>query len=280
MTAPMQTGELAERLRRHYIKPSEALPGGIFVEEVGINGGGGTRADAVYVGFTTASGRVMVGHEIKVSKSDWRNEREHIGKADFWADACHQWYVVAPSTDIVPLEEVPSCWGLMVVDPKTKVRLKVLQKPDPKPGHIPPWSAVRSVMSRYDTLRAGAIAKGLSDIQREHQNKITEIMGQQTVHHQARLDSEFTRLEALMQEIRRRGGYNARATDEEIITACIDLAAVRERAEQVRHRAQSMYREMVRIAEPFKHINGDLAQLIREFDRPLGATEAPTHQGV
>ena len=54
----MTAGELLGRLRRHYIEPSRRLPGGIFVPEVGMNGGygAGRRCDAIYVGFTTTSG--------------------------------------------------------------------------------------------------------------------------------------------------------------------------------------------------------------------------------
>ena len=56
-TSTMTAGELLGRLRRHYIEPSRRLPGGIFVPEVGMNGGygAGRRCDAIYVGFTTTS---------------------------------------------------------------------------------------------------------------------------------------------------------------------------------------------------------------------------------
>lgn len=40
-SSAMTASELLCRLRRHYIEPSRRLPGGIFVPEVGMNGGYG-----------------------------------------------------------------------------------------------------------------------------------------------------------------------------------------------------------------------------------------------
>lgn len=97
MTAvkPVRAADLLTRLQRHYIKPGEVLPGGVFVPEVGVNGGVQSRCDAIYVGFTSTSGRQLVGHELKVSRADWQHELDQAGKADFWHDNTHQWYVAA-----------------------------------------------------------------------------------------------------------------------------------------------------------------------------------------
>lgn len=44
------TDDLMALLKRHYIKPGLPLPGGVFVPEVGQNGGwgSGSRCDAIY----------------------------------------------------------------------------------------------------------------------------------------------------------------------------------------------------------------------------------------
>lgn len=163
---------LIDRLRRHYIDPGQDFPGGIFAHEVGWNGNaaGTTRCDAIYIGFTATSGRMMVGHEVKVSRSDWRRELDKKTKADRWHDACHAWYVVAPSTDIVPVEELPAGWGLLIPNPRSKVRMQVVVKAAERIDYQPPWDAVRSVLGRYDTLRAETIhraAKKAQDKARE-----------------------------------------------------------------------------------------------------------------
>lgn len=165
----MDTKELLATLRGHYIAETAqtgARDGGVFASEVAMNGswgGPGTRrADALYAGFTSASGRILVGHEIKVSRSDWRNELTKTGKADAWADACHAWYIVAPSTDVVPPEELPEGWGLMLPPRSSRGRrMKVEVKATVKPEHAPPWWAVRSLMARLETL--------------EHQSRVDEV---------------------------------------------------------------------------------------------------------
>lgn len=152
--------QLAEALRAHYIPESKgklAMAGGTFVHEVGVNGvwgaAGNRRCDGLYAGFTSASGRILVGHEIKISRSDWRAELKNLDKADAWADACHAFYVVAPSTDVVPVEELPHGWGLMT-PPRTARgrRMKIEVKAEVKTDHDPPWWAVRSMLARLDTL--------------------------------------------------------------------------------------------------------------------------------
>lgn len=179
MTTPgMNTGELMARLERHYIKPSDPLPGGVFIPECGWNGGGtGRRCDALYVGFTGTSGRILVGHEVKVSRADWRHELDQLHKAEVWADQCHEWWVVAPSIDIVPPAELPAGWGLMVPG-KSKVRLDKVVRAVTHHDRKPSWAAVRSVMSRQDTLRAEAILR----FQREIQDQV-----------RAGVDAEMTR---------------------------------------------------------------------------------------
>lgn len=154
------TARLLEQLRGHYIAETTqpgARRGGVFAHEVSPNGAWGgpgiRRVDALYAGFTSTSGRILVGHELKVSRSDWRAELAKAGKADDWADACHQWWIVAPSTDVVPPEELPDGWGLML-PPRTARgrRMQVVVKAAVKADHSPPWWAVRSFMARVDTL--------------------------------------------------------------------------------------------------------------------------------
>ncbi|CAA0129295.1 Uncharacterised protein [Mycolicibacterium vanbaalenii] len=155
----MSTPELLGRLQRHYIKPGLSLPGGIFLPEVGWNGGAGGGCDAIYVGFTTTSGRILVGHELKVSRADWLNELNKPGKSDPWADQCHEWWLVVNDPAIVHPGELPAHWGLMVPG-TSKTRMKIhtrAVRKDPT-THCPSWQAVRSIMARQDTLRSQAIA--------------------------------------------------------------------------------------------------------------------------
>lgn len=163
-TAPVSdrtiTADLMGRLERHYIKPGQPLPGGVFVPEVGENGGWGTgrRCDAIYVGFTSASGRMLVGHEVKASRADWLTELSKPGKADAWADQCHEWWLVTVP-GVVKDGELPAGWGLMVPG-TSKTRMKVITAARRHVDRTPSWDAVRSIVARQDTLRAAAILDG------------------------------------------------------------------------------------------------------------------------
>lgn len=168
-----ETAALLARLQRHYIKPGENLPGGVFLPECGWNGGGpgagSGGCDALYIGFTTTSGRILIGHELKISRADWLNELNKPGKADAWADACHQWWLVVSDPAIVRDGELPAGWGLMVPG-KSKTRMQIHHAAETKPrDHRPPWAAVRSLIARQDTLRAQAITAGR---QRAHDDLI------------------------------------------------------------------------------------------------------------
>lgn len=171
------TTALLALLKRHYIRPGRDLPGGVFLPEVGQNGswGAGSRCDAIYVGFTSSSGRLLVGHELKVSRADWLNELNKPGKADQWADECHEWWLVVPNPAIVHEGELPAGWGLMYPG-RSKTRMQVhtpAARKDPR-THQPSWDAVRSIIARHDTLRAETIHEARAKATKDAEATVTE----------------------------------------------------------------------------------------------------------
>lgn len=154
--------DLLDMLRRHHglTGPADQWSGGVLVHEVSPNGpaAGARRADAIYVGFTAASGRCIIGYELKTSRADWRRELSRAGqKADQWSDECHEWWVVVADPAFVKDGELPQGWGLMSPpigpDPQMTVHIRAQRKRD----HTPSWDATRSIMSRLETLRAKTI---------------------------------------------------------------------------------------------------------------------------
>ena len=147
------TAELLKRLQRHYIKPGELMPGGIFLPEVTLDG---RRADALYVGFFASRGKFLVGHELKVSRADWLHELAQPEKAETWFRECHSWYLVAIHESIVLEGELPPGWGLMVPGP-SKTRMRVLVQAEQRPITSPSWAATHAIVQRVDSLRMDAI---------------------------------------------------------------------------------------------------------------------------
>lgn len=149
------TKDLMGRLERHYIRPGQIPAGGVFLPEVGWNAVGGTsRADALYVGFTSASGRLLIGHEVKASRADWLAELNKPGKADGWADQCHAWYLVTVP-GVVHDGELPFGWGLMQPG-RSRTRMEVVTPAIVHRDRVPGWDATRSIIARLDTVQGGA----------------------------------------------------------------------------------------------------------------------------
>jgi hypothetical protein len=56
----------------------------------------------------------LIGHEVKVSRSDWLHELRQPEKAEAWKRFCHEWYLVVSEEAIVRPGELPEDWGLLV----------------------------------------------------------------------------------------------------------------------------------------------------------------------
>lgn len=172
----IKTADVMAALRAKYVGKTEAeWAGGFYLEECGINGttARDTRCDALYAGFTAASGRTLIGHEVKVSRSDWLAELAKVGKADWWFDNTHQWYLVAP-TGVLRDEELPHGWGHMEVQGS---RL-VIKTKAPVRDVTPSWDALRSILSRAETLRAQSVQRARTDARTDVQSEINELQNQ------------------------------------------------------------------------------------------------------
>lgn len=132
-TQNISTQELNEALHAHYVKPedriSSAGAGAIYLNEVTAPRSN-RRADAVYMGLwdSRGAGRIEVC-ELKVSRADFRRELDKPEKAEAWWPYCNVFWIVAPSVDVAPPEELPDGWGLMVPGGRGGRRFKVIVKP-------------------------------------------------------------------------------------------------------------------------------------------------------
>lgn len=184
----MKTAELMGLLKRHYLKPIP-MPGGIFVPEVGRNGSsaGSRRCDAIHVGFTSTSGRILTGHEVKVSRADWLRELAKPGKADEWADDCHAWYVVASEPGVVQPSELPPGWGLLLPG-KSRTRMRTVVHATVNMDVMPSWDTMRSILSRLDTLQR----ERLADV-RDEMNKARDVEVEKEIARRAERDEKLGR---------------------------------------------------------------------------------------
>lgn len=92
-----------------------------------------------------SKGMPLIGHEVKVSRSDWLRELAEPEKGEAWSRWCDQFYVVAPRGVVRDASELPAGWGLIVLPdlrldhqtptPRISVRSK-RRTPDPMPRAI------------------------------------------------------------------------------------------------------------------------------------------------
>ncbi len=148
----MNATELRDRLKRHYIKPGQDLPGGTFLPEVQ-SPAARRRCDAVYVGFTRSRGMYIGGHEIKVSRSDWLHELDQVDKAEWWFRHTDMWWLVVPDLTIAKPEELPPGWGMMTVNPRTKIRLDIVVQAEVREAEVD-FTLLLELLKKEDTLRA------------------------------------------------------------------------------------------------------------------------------
>lgn len=101
----------------------------------------GNRRQCDYLAINTwqSQGLQLIGHEIKVSMSDWRRELEDPSKAEMFARHCRRWWVVMPSELASQAKpEIPPTWGLMSVSDRGRIT-ETVKAPSQEPMDVPVW---------------------------------------------------------------------------------------------------------------------------------------------
>lgn len=76
----------------------------------------------LWPGIPVGKDHAIIGHEVKVSRSDWLAELRDPEKAEAFRPYVHQWYLVVSDRNIVKPGELPEGWGLMALQ-GTKLRV-------------------------------------------------------------------------------------------------------------------------------------------------------------
>lgn len=117
----------------------------VRAEHVGLELGGRRNrvADFIaankYPGTPDGDQLALHGHEVKVTRKDWRSELRDRSKSEAIARYMHHWWLVVPDASIVKLtepSELPEHWGLMVISSTGDLRVKIpapRRTPDPMP---------------------------------------------------------------------------------------------------------------------------------------------------
>ncbi len=136
----LSTADVESLLRQRYCNRQEWA----LAWEVGNTTGGARRRCDLLAMHCWASngGHKLHGHEIKVSRADWLKEMNDISKAEEFAKRCHYFWIAAPK-GMIPLEELPTQWGLMQATDKT---LKVAKPASLRMPEQMDWRFFASIM--------------------------------------------------------------------------------------------------------------------------------------
>jgi hypothetical protein len=110
---PFTAGDMLNLLTVRYAAPAYAFLSQVR-NQTGFAKSVVRTADGLALSLYPSRGIYLHGFEIKVSRGDWLSELRNPVKADEIGKHCNYWWIVAPSTKIVPVEELPDTWGLLV----------------------------------------------------------------------------------------------------------------------------------------------------------------------
>lgn len=139
--------DLVEMLNRHYV-PEGRPAAGLFASEVG-SPDGRRRADALWMPFTRSGGTGLVGHEIKVSRSDVLVELHDPTKAEPWMQFCDAWWLVVSDRTLVEGLDIPETWGIMSPPSGRRKRSMTVVRSAPKLNPMDAAPGIRRLLSWY-----------------------------------------------------------------------------------------------------------------------------------
>lgn len=236
-TPTLTAADMLAMLRRHYL-PEGRPPGGVFAPEIQ-SPCGRRRADLIWLSTTIAGGRHMIGHEVKVSRSDVISELNDPTKADPWAQYCNEWWLVISDPKLIDGLDIPDAWGIMSPPSGRRTRSMTVLRKAPK---LNPSEAAAGVARLTAWLN-----QKLFDVENRHAAELRsrdwQIMRQETEienlraggarnpsPHAKRLNDLSRRVEKALRE---KKVWGAQPTDDELVAALVDLSMVQDRAREI-----------------------------------------------
>lgn len=241
--------DVVEMLRRHYL-PKGRPAGGVLAVEIEAPGGH-RRADAIWAPLTISGGAGLVGHEIKVARSDVIAELSDPTKCEPWLRYCSQWYLTVSDPALVEGLDVPEAWGIMAPPSgrrrrsMTILRQAPLRKVEDGPGwrRIAAWDHWHM---RDKIIEAQHSQRYLQQDVERLRKELRDARSGEWV----RQDPDAAKIKSVLMKVRESTGMHTQPdmpfiftedlSVEEIARAILDAAATRKAAESVRRELDSL----------------------------------------
>jgi len=262
--------DVVSMLRRHYL-PDGRPPGGILAAEIEAPDGR-RRADAIWAPLTLSGGD-LVGHEIKVARSDVLAELADPTKADPWMRYCTRWWLTVSDPKLVDGLDIPEVWGIMAPPSGRRTRSMTVIRDAPKRKVGDTGAAWRRVLAWYHYRTADEVSEARRDLSwksqevglLEEQLRQRQLAGEGAAHpHALRVSKVLRGIEA---SGKRRDGVwlsGDELADDDVIAALLDLAQVRALTREARWKLERLITFAQEFRDPMADIETQLSALKME----------------
>ncbi len=157
MTEKRTAKDMLDLLEKHYAPPPSKPAAGRLISEIQAPQSL-RRADALWLPITTGQRGQIIGHEIKVSRSDVIAEISDPHKADAWARYCTRWWLVVSDPALVDGLDIPPEWGVMAPPTRNRFMTILVKAPVLTPDPTLATAAWGTIYAReaYSDLVAAA----------------------------------------------------------------------------------------------------------------------------
>jgi len=123
-------------------------------------------ADAIAMGLFPSRGLDISGFEIKTDRGDWIKELKNPAKAEQVGKFCDFWWLVTDDPDVAKLEEVPTNWGLYVLN-KEIDKLEVVKRPKKLKAVHPDRTFIGAMLRRANEMAERERKRAVEEIDKD-----------------------------------------------------------------------------------------------------------------
>lgn len=262
---------MSELLRQHYNPDGRAM-GHLFMPEIGAPGGR-RRADLLVAPISIAGSKenTLIGHEIKVTRSDVMAELADPTKADPWLRYCTRWYLVVADPALIDGLTIPDLWGVMAPPSGRRTRSMTILREAPK---LTPDGDMAPALSRLAAYMVGRLEGVVKRAEYDRDSWKQRAERAEQREQELRLNgggghpSPHTKRVNTIVNLVDQGKHDYQGgmpyllpddvTDRDIAEGILDLARSRSVAREVRRGIDSTIREVERALTPFAHVTKQL----------------------
>lgn len=263
---PASARDVVEMLRRHYL-PDGRPAGGILAAEIEAPDNL-RRADALWAPFTIAGGDGLIGHEVKVSRSDVLAELADPTKAESWGRYCTQWWLTVSDPALIAGMDIPEAWGVMAPPSGRRTRTMTVLRPAPKRKVGDTGSAWRRVMAwehHRNAALIGDLTREVHSLERTSDDRHAEVV-RLRLSGEAGRDPNAAKVALVLREVYRISTERASwlwidVNPVDVAAALVNLATVRDEAKNMRWDLDRLIHAAEDAVAPFGRAKKRLAQL-------------------